>query len=235
MNQFYFTKYALDGGLDFYGRYTRIHPVPINGGGGDEKLQKAQEKMLSMKKLNCVYGVKLTEEVDKDTLLNSAVLLHDYTKQLGQMIIPTQILNEPVIDLEAECMPYLRTALLNATGTKGVRVNDADQAASVAEGARSMTDAALHCEPMVPIVGNVEMQELTNGQVGKTQEFLQSMQALDNFRLGLHGVPNGGLFDKSQYVNNAQTNMNVGGADVSLTLQDGLSIRQHFCNVVNSI
>ena len=61
------------------------------------------------------------------------------------------------------------------------------------------------------------------------------MQAIDNFRLGLHGVPNGGLFDKSQYVNNEQTNMNLGGADVSLTLMDGLLIRQNFCNIANSI
>jgi hypothetical protein len=29
--------------------------------------------------------------------------------------------------------------------------------------------------------------------------------------------------------------MNLGGADVSLTLMDGLLIRQNFCNIVNSI
>ena len=29
--------------------------------------------------------------------------------------------------------------------------------------------------------------------------------------------------------------MNYAGGDVGLTLQDGLSIRQNFCNVVNSI
>lgn len=132
-------------------------------------------------------------------------------------------------------MPFLRTALLNATGTKGIRVNDADQADSVREGSASMIDAATHAEPFVPIVGNVEMQELADGSIGKSQEFLQSMQAIDNFRLGLHGVTNGGLYDKSQYVNNAQTNMNLDGADVTLALQDGLSIRQNFCNIVNSI
>ena len=60
-------------------------------------------------------------------------------------------------------------------------------------------------------------------------------QSMDNFRVSLHGVPSGGLFEKNQYVNNAQTNMNMGGADTSLTLIDGLAIRQNFCNVVNSI
>ena len=234
LNEFYFMPYALDGTIDFYGRYNTIHPVPMTSGTTD-KASKAQAEYLEALKLKCVYGVKLPEDLEKEDLENSAVLLHDYTKQLSQTIIPTQQLNDPIIDLEAECMPFLRTALLNATGTKGVRVNDADQYTSVAEGARSLADAALHSEPYVPIVGTIEFQELTDGTVGKSQEFLQSMQAIDNFRLGLHGVDNGGLFEKKAYVNNAQTGMNMSGGDVGLTLQDGLSIRQNFCNIVNSI
>lgn len=234
LEEFYFMPYALDGTIDFYGRYNRIHPVPMTSG-TDDKNGKAQAQYLETVKLNCVYGIKLPEDLKEEDLYNSAVLVHDYTKQLSQTIIPTQQLNDPVIDLEAECMPFLRTALLNATGTKGVRVNDADQADSVREGSASMIDAATHAEPFVPIVGTIEMQELADGTIGKSQEFLQSMQAIDNFRLGLHGVTNGGLYDKSQYVNNAQTNVNLGGADVTLTLQDGLSIRQNFCNIVNSI
>ena len=234
LDKFFFMPYALDGTIDFYGRYNTIHPVPMTSGTTD-KGNKAQAEYLESVKLDCVYGVKLPEELDMKTLTNSAVLLHDYCKQWSQTIIPTQQLNDPIIDFEAECMPFLRTALLNATGTKGVRVNDADQADSVREGSASMIDAAIHAEPYVPIVGNIEMQELADGTVGKTAEFLQAMQSLDNFRLGLHGVPNGGLFDKQQYVNNAQTEMNLGGADVSLTLMDGLLIRQNFCNIVNSI
>ena len=234
LDQFYFMPYALDGTIDFYGRYNTIHPVPMTSG-TDDKNGKAQAEYLSSIKLNCVYGIKMPEDLEEEDLTKSAVLIHDYTKQLAQTIIPTQQLNDPIIDLEAECMPFLRTALLMGTGVRGVRVNDADQQASVIEGARNMTDAAIHTEPYVPIVGNIEFQELTNGGVVKSQEYLQSMQAIDNFRLGLHGVDNGGLFEKSQYVNNAQTGMNYSGGDVGLTLQDGLSIRQNFCNIVNSI
>ncbi len=234
LDKFIVSKYALDGQLDFYGRYQRIHPIPINSGGSDEKYVKAQEKILSEIKLNCQYVPVLPDKLTLDMYNHSAVLLHDYSKQIPQMIIPTQVLNDPVIDLEAECMPFLRTALLNNTGTRGIRVADADQQDSVRQAAKGMVEAATHAEPYVPITSAIEFQDLVTN-TGKTQEFLQSMQAIDNFRLGLHGVPNGGLFDKSQYVNNEQTNMNLGGADVSLTLQDGLSIRQHFCNIVNSI
>ena len=234
LDQFFFMPYALDGTIDFYGRFNTIHPVPMTSGTTD-KGNKAQAEYLESVKLNCVYGVKLPEELDINTLTNSAVLLHDYCKQLSQTIIPTQQMNDPIIDFEAECMPFLRTALLNATGVKGVRVADQDSANEVFEGSKQLQQAAIAAEPYIPIIGSVEFQELTDGTLGKSQEFLQSMQAIDNFRLGLHGVPNGGLFDKSQYVNNQQTEMNLGGADVSLTLMDGLLIRQNFCDIVNSI
>ena len=234
LDQFFFMPYALDGTIDFYGRYNTIHPVPMTSGTTD-KGNKAQAEYLESIKLNCVYGVKLPEEIDINTLTNSAVLLHDYTKQLSQTIIPTQQVNDPIIDLEAECMPFLRTALLTATGVKGVRVPDPDSANEVFEGSKQLQQAAIAAEPYVPIVGSIEFQELADGSTGKAQEFLQAMQAIDNFRLGLHGVPNGGLWDKSQYVNNAQTELNMGGADISLTLYDGLAIRQNFCNIVNSI
>lgn len=235
LDEFYFMPYALDGGLDFYGRYKKVHPVPMNSGSEDDKSRKGQAEYLAGIKLNCVYGIKLPGDLKEDDIYNSAVLLHDYTKQISQYVVPAQVLNEPVIDMEAECMPFLRTALLNATGTRAIRVQDADQQASVQEATRNMIDSALAAQPYVPVTGNMEFQELGDGTVGKAAEFLQAMQAIDNLRLGLHGVPNGGLFEKSQYLNNAQTEMNLGGADISLTFMDGLAIRQNFCNIVNSI
>lgn len=247
LDEFYFMPYALDGTIDFYGRYNTVHPVPMTSG-TDDKASKSQAQYLSNIKLNCVYGIYMPKEqivieetgevvpvIPKEVCENSAVLLHDYTKQLSQSIIPTQQLNDAIIDVEAEIMPYLRTALLMGTGTKGMRVPDADAANEVFEASRSLIDSALSANPYAPMISNLEFQELTDGALTKSADYLQAMQAIDNFRLGLHGVPNGGLFDKSQYVNNEQTNMNLGGADVSLTLMDGLSIRQNFCNIVNSI
>lgn len=234
LDSFYFMPYALDGGLDFYGRYTKVKFIPFNSA-NESKEAKAQAKYLGTKTYNVKYGIVMPDKLEEDTLYTSAVLLHDYTKQLSQQIVPTQVLNDPVIDLEAECMPFLRTAMLMGTGTKGVRVADADQEASVQEGARNMIDSALNAEPYVPIRGAIEFQELTDGNAVKCADYLQTMQAIDNFRLGLHGVDNGGLFEKKAYVNDAQTGMNMAGGDVGLTLSDGLLIRQEFCNIVNSI
>ena len=127
----------------------------------------------------------------------------------------------------------MRTALLMGTGIKGIRVQDADQEASVAEGARNMVDAALKSYPYIPIVGSVEMQELTDGNVTNAQDYLLAMQAIENLRLSTYGIDNGGLFEKKAHT--LQSEADINGGPVGLVLQDGLSIRQNFCNIVNSI
>lgn len=236
LDEFYFMPYALEGGLDWYGRYRVIHPIPWNAGGTTDKSIKAQEAYITSIKLDVKYGVVLPDMLKEEDLYKSAVILHDYTRQLNQQILPRVTINDPILDLEAECMPYMRTALLMGTGIRGVKVDDTDQEASVQEGSRNMTNAALRGEPYVPIAGNfVEFQEMTNGGVTKAEDYLIAMEAIDNFRLSTYGMDQGGLFNKKSYVNEAQTQMNANGAGVGAVLQDGLSIRQNFCNIVNSI
>jgi hypothetical protein len=224
--------YALDGTIDFYGRYNTIHPVPMTSG-TDDKGSKAQAQYLAALKLKCVYGMKLPEELKEEDFNESTVLLHDYTKQLAQTIIPRVSVNEPILDVMSECIPFMRTSLLASTGVKGVRVNDADQAESVADGNRGLENGALTGNPFVPVIGNVDFQELTNGQLAKSEEYMLAMQSLDNLRLSGYGIDNGGLFEKKAH--ELQTEADINGGPVGLVMQDGLSIRQNFCNIVNSI
>lgn len=232
LDEFYFMPYALDGTIDFYGRFNTIHPVPMTSG-TEDKGSKAQAQYLSNIKLKCKYGVVLPEDLKLEDLYESTVLLHDYSKQLSQTIVSRQILNEGILDVEAECIPYMKTALLMGTGVRGVRVNDADQAPSVAEASRNMVRSALNSEPYIPITGQVDFQELTEGSVTKAEDYLIAMQAIENFRLSTYGLDSGGLYDKKSYVNQDQTQMNA--VNVKSPMQDGLSIRQTFCNIVNSI
>ncbi len=231
LDEFYFMPYALDGTIDFYGRFNTIHPVPMTS--GEEKAGKAQAELLSQIKLKCIYGIKLPEDLKVEDLTKSAVLLHDYSKQLSQTIIPRQIINDGIIDIEAECIPFMRTALIEETGVMGVRVQDADQAAAVQDGANSLVNAAMNGDMYVPIVGQMEFQELTKGGTGKAEDYMLAMQSLDNFRLSLYGIDNGGLFEKKAH--ELQSEADINGGPVGLVLQDGLSIRQNFCNIVNSI
>ena len=234
LEKFFVCAYALDGNIDAYGRYASIRPVPWTNGMAPkgEDVSKPVSDYFSKKKLKPIYGVKVDELQEKD-LYDSAVILHDYTRQLGQQITPRQVLNDPILDVMADCMPFMRTSLLLGTGVKGIRVQDADQAASVADASRSMEKAALQGDPFIPVIGNVEMQELNEGQVGKAEEYMLAMQSIDNFRRSTLGLPNGGLFEKRAH--ELQSEAAINGGAVDLVLQDGLAIRQHFCNVINSI
>lgn len=232
LEQFYIMPYALDGAIDFYGRFKTIHPIPIYAGGKDKEENDALEKYLSDIKLNVKYGV-MDNEASVDDLENSCVLLHDYTKQLSETILPRQGLNDPILDTMAECIPYMRTSMLLSTGVKGIRVNDADQQLSVLDGLKSYYDAVMKGDAWVPLVGTLEFQELTDGATSKSEEYMLAMQSLDNFRLSTYGIDNGGLFEKKAHELQSEADLN--GGPVGLVLQDGLSIRQNFCNIVNSI
>ena len=74
---------------------------------------------------------------------------------------------------------------------------------------------------------------MTDGQIGKLQDYFLAMQSIDNLRLSGYGIDNGGLFEKKAH--ELQSEADINGGPVGLVLQDGLSIRQNFCNIVNSI
>ena len=224
-NTFYFLPYALDGSIDVYGRFKAVTPLPFNGTAQDKK----DAWITGLTKIP-VYEVK---EVDLDTFLDGCVLLSDYSKQISQTNIARQTLQEPILDAMAEAFPLARTSLIANSGIKGMRVNDEDQQSTVKAASRSITRAALNGDIWIPIVGNIEFQELTDGSALKSEEFLLYMQALDNFRLSLYGLDNGGLFQKKSHMLEAEQEMNAG--NVGLVYQDGLALRQKFCNLVNSI
>lgn len=233
LDEFYFMPYALDGTIDFYGRFNTIHPIPMAEGTDDDTkaMVAKQAALLSTIKLDVLYDVPL--ELDKSPE-NYCVLLHDYTKQLSQNILPRQQLQDGLLNVMSDMIPFMRTSLLNATGVSGMRVASEDDESNVKAANLTVDSAALNGQKWIPIIGNLEFQDLTQGSTAKGEEFLLAMQSLDNFRLSTYGLENGGLFEKKQYQNTMQTSLN-GNGQVGNPLQDGLSIRQHFCDVVNSV
>ena len=232
LEQFYFMPYALDGTIDFYGRFNTIHPVPMTSG-TEDKGSKAQAQYLSNLKLQCVYGLNTFEDLTIEEAAKTTVLLHDYSKQLSQTIIPRKDVNDSILDVMAECIPMMRTSLIASSGVKGMRVNDADQEQNVNDANAKLLRGSLTGEPYIPVVGTVEFQELTDGNVAKSEEYFLAMQSLDNLRLSGYGIDNGGLFEKKAH--ELQTEADLNGGPVGLVLQDGLTIRQNFCAIVNSI
>ena len=230
-SKFYVLPYALDGTVDVYGRFTGVTPLPFAGTAGTRDKDKIDPWITGLKRIP-VYSFQ-TEEITREIYENSCVLLTDYSKQYSDTIIPRQQINDPIIDLESKFFPYLNTALGNATGIQGVRTNSGDEQASIKEASKSVTTAALSGERWVPMLGTLDFQDLTPGQVAKAEEFLLAMEAVDNFRLGTFGLENGGLFQKKAHMLQSEQQANIG--NTGLVMNDCLYQRQNFCNIVNSI
>ena len=238
--KFYFMPYALDGSIDFYGRFNVIHPIPFAEGQEELKTVRYQKQAayLSTLKLKVLYDIPLndidvTKPDSKSKFNGYCVLLHDYTKGLSQNIVPRHLLQDPFINLESEMLPYCRTALRNSTGIKGLRVMNEDESINVDNANAQVESAAIRGRMFVPVVGTSEFQDLAANNAAVADSYLMTMQSIDNLRLGLIGLKNGGLFQKKSHVLESEESINSG--DVEAVLQDGLAIRQNFCDIVNTI
>lgn len=242
-DDFYFLPYALDGTIDLYGRYNTIHPIPYAGGTDNKKGDKVNTRLdtvaeeLSKKILTVVRDVVnydgLTDEEIYNNILNSCVLLHDYSKQAGEEIIPRQIVNDWIICEQATLIPYLDTNLLIGTGIKALRVNDADQKAEVTDTANAMFNAAQNRNPYIAAIGTLDWQDLGNSGNSRPDDYLLAFQSLDNIRLSTYGIENGGVYEKKAHILESENAVN--NSNISNAYNDGLLIRQRFCDIVNSI
>lgn len=226
---FYFLPFALDGSIDVYGRFTGITFLPFNGATSD-----GEEKpwIQGFKKTPRYEVMTDPEEATVENVLDSCVILRDYSQQISQTILPRSTVNESILNVMAECIPLMRTALINSTGVNGMKVSNEDEQSNVKAASLAIQRAALNGEKWIPIVGQVEFQEMVNGPTAKAEEFLLAMQSLDNYRLSLYGLDNGGLFQKRSHMLEAEQRMNNGNSGI--ILQDGLYQRQEFCDIVNS-
>lgn len=242
LQSWYFMPFALDGTIDFYGRYNRVHPVPMAAGAdgmdtdGAEQVAK-QQSLLSTMKLEVLYGIPTEDKVEewRDKFINgkACVILQDYTRQLGFMNISRQVLNDPLLDIMSDCIPFMRTSLLANTGIKGMRIpNEADYP-NVLDANKAFEIAAVTGDMYVPIVGPIDFQDLTSNTAAKSEEFMLALQSLDNYRLQLYGLEQGGVFEKKGQM--LQSEHDINAQKGSAALVDGLSTRKTCCDILNAV
>ena len=232
--EFYIMPFALDGTIDFYGRYNTIHPIPFATGGTKEEKHRVKQlaAYLSTLKLKVIYGIPTDPEVYKHPE-EYTVILWDYTKQLGENIIPRQEVNDCYVELESDIISFLRTSLLQASGIKGMRVNNADEAENVQIASQQVEASALNSELWIAVEGATEFQDLANNPVARSQDFLIALQSIDNQRLATYGLDNGGIFQKAEHQLERENAMNT--ANNGIVYQDGLDNRQNFCDILNAL
>lgn len=236
---YFILPYALQGkndtGLDCYGRMTSIKPVvlgsEVDPNSGKKLMYFAGDKVwIPVYTLEEYINREEESNVNEE---NACVLIKDYTEQLSQTILPRSTIQEPILSYMSEIFPLARTAMIANSGIQGMRVQDEGQASNVKLASQSMLRAGLTGSPYIPIVGNLDFQQLTNGNVMKSEEYLVLLQAVDNYRLSLYGLKNGGLFQKKAHMlEDEQEARNGVGL---LAYADGLSIRQRACDIINYI
>ena len=228
-NKPYLLPYTLsNGGLDFYGRYNNISPVPLNG----ETASKDTRKLLSEITKQVIYEVKAEDELNENDWRTSAVLVRGYTQQRAEKALPAQKVNDPVCQFESTIFSYLRTALLLGTGVKGIKAGDDMGAEAIEELSRTLEQCAINGTPYVGITSTVDFQELSSGGTYAVNDYLLAIQAIDNYRKQANGVDTNGVFDKQAYVNETQTKMNQ---ITSHSLVDRFNQLQNSFDIWNSI
>lgn len=231
IGKFYFLPYALNGGIDVYGQFKEVRPMPFNGRTENDTKEKDP---ISIEVRKPIYGVMQDDEVEWDDIVGKCVILHDYCKQYSQIGIPRQILQEPLLSLMAKHLPYIGTKLVASSGVKGFRVSNADDSAQVLIANRSIKRAALTGDVYVPITGTMDFQDLATAAEGsRIEDLYMSLQSLENIRLANYGLDHGGIFEKKAHVLESEQAMNQ--SNVGLVFKDALRLRQEFCNRVNSL
>lgn len=240
LNTFNFLPYV-GTGLDEKGRYTRCKPLPFNGKSEKDADGEPQIYIPGLE-FAPIYDITKTEpriEVDyagnKNAIIpqvNGCVILNSYGKGLSQRDIPEQALIDPLLDMMAEAMPMARTKLIAAAGTKGMRVSNEDEQSNVQAANLSLEQAALNGKRFIPIIGTTDFQEFADDTGAAAEIFMRYMTELDNLRLQSYGLKNNGLFEKEAYVNNTMAQNSQ--VNVGQIYQDGLKLRQDFCDFVNA-
>lgn len=239
--KFYITPFAFEGTIDFYGRFNTIHPVPLSYGEDGSEITDKKEKEKA-KKLDPLYDalsklkLKVIRELRETPTEeeNVAVIIQDYSPQRNpNMATPRQALNEPMINMETDILQFLRTAMITSSGVKGIRVHDADESVSVMAAAKSMEDSAKNGVPFVPMITKLDAQDLGTRSSTSFQDYLLALQSIDNFRMSMIGVENGGIFQKKEH--KLQNEQDMNSSPIGLVQMDGLSLRQEWCNIVNSV
>lgn len=223
---FYFLPYALSStgensgsGIDCYGRFEAITPITM--GSVDKPFIQGLVRIPQ-------YELPL-EEITAEDITGKCVILKDYSHGLAQYSTPRAQLQEGILDVEADLIPMARTALQNATGTVGMRVNNQDEMQNVINANAQVQQAALRGQKYIPVVGTMDFQEMTTGTIAQAQDYFQAMQAVDNFRLEQYGLGTNGVYQKQAHMLQEEQNLNA--SNTAIIYEDGLYLRQEFCRI----
>lgn len=230
LERFYFLPFALAGEIDCEGgRWLDVTPLIFGGSDDNEK----DKNFLDGLTLSPVYDVLIPEQVTEDIIKNGCVILNDRTQRRTQHIVPRAIRQAPFIDLEANMIALIRTAMMNKVGVKGVKSTGPDDSTKIIQASKSKWLYALAGFSWLPLETGFEKLDIDDTTSANLQEMFMALQSIDNMRLDNLGILNGGVFEKQGTI--LETEAKYGTSATQLVENDYVYQRQKFCNIVNSI
>lgn len=237
LEKFFFLPYALSAkegtGLDPYGRFLQITPVPLAGGTVDK--DGNAKPWIPGLELTVDYDVVLPEDLTLDHFTKHAVIIRDYTPAaLSQTTLPRCSKQEAIIDVMSECVPLMRTALINGVGITGIKVRSQDEQINVDVANDQVQNAAINGERYIGIINGLDMQEISDGRSTMLiDQYTRALASLDNIRVSAYGIPNGGVYEKAEHM--LQDEQDLASGRNSLVFEDALAWREWGAAIINSI
>ncbi len=210
LNRFFVLPFGLSGDIDVYGRYNQITPVKMGGEPGKD------EKLDSNLVLNVVKDVLSEEEDEKMTIeeaMKSCVIIKSHNMPYyTQNVIPRVQEIDWILEQEAKQLIWCETASKNSCGTSGIKC-DAKTSDEIIKYNDQLEEASILGYKYIPIeaetsVNFKDAEPVDSKQTLQPQEFLQTFQSLDNYRLMTMGLENGGVFEKQGTILQSEANLN---------------------------
>lgn len=222
-DDFYLLPYTFNGDIDIYGRFKNVKPLPFFNG-KDETKKKDSWLSSYIKKV-------FYDKIEVDDPENYCVILRDYTNQLQELCTPRAILQEPLLDYQAEIVAMHRTSLINSSGIEAIRVNDENEIDEIDRLNDKVQSHALSGKKYVAVSSKIEMQNLDSHSAPNSQQFMTAYASIDNLRLSNLGVANGGVQEKQGTI--IQAEAEAGKSNSNQILDDGLANRLHCAELFN--
>lgn len=228
-DNFYTLPFALNGGIDLYGRYNAIVPLTFNGSlsideDGIESLVDAEFNSMPL---------KVCYDKD-DTVGKEAVILNDYTQGISEFILPRYQLNKIYREELGNIVVLIKHNLVSSARVFHAQILDEGQLESARAEYEGMEEKILDEGKRIFITaGTLGLKEVFNDKTLETQNYWECFVSLDNLRENMIGIENNGIFKKKERQLKGEQEIEASSAD--LVYRDGLENRRQWAERVNAV
>lgn len=183
-------------GLDFYGDYEQVRPVPFDG------VSEQQKVFLSTMQRKPVYSIEEAKEIRDKIGIDRVkkeycVILRDYSRLLNFEVTPLWISQSVYIDMVAEIIPMIRSIMLRGAMPKLLHLEDEGQRNSAEASLNAIFNTILIGKPYTLVTGFGTVETIGDNPE-QIEEYFKAFESMNNMRKSGLGIPSDGTFKKGE-------------------------------------